>query len=169
MKRLLLLLSCCCAFAINDLLAAPPSYIQTKDGVIVFTDPAYTGTSNAVKPEVISDNIIRVTAAPGKEIAAAQSLITVYTKRPADASFNLYEDEGINYNYEKGAFSIIPILYNEATKQVTVGKREGGFNGMLQKRTFRINLITPGKTKQLDMDTYDREVLYDGKQIEVKL
>jgi alpha-D-xyloside xylohydrolase len=87
----------------------------------------------------------------------------------ADASFNLYEDEGINYNYEKGAFSIIPIVYNEATKSVTVGKREGGFNGMLQKRTFRIHLIAPGKTKQLDMDTFDREILYDGKHIEVKL
>jgi alpha-D-xyloside xylohydrolase len=95
--------------------------------------------------------------------------ITINIYAGANASFNLYEDEGINYNYEKGAFSIIPILYNEATKQVTVGKREGGFNGMLQKRTFRINLVTPGKTKQLEMDTFDREVLYDGKQIEVKL
>jgi alpha-D-xyloside xylohydrolase len=95
--------------------------------------------------------------------------ITINIYAGTNASFNLYEDEGINYNYEKGAFSIIPILYNEATKKVTVGKREGGFNGMLQKRTFRINLITPGKTKQLDMDTFDREILYDGKPIEVKL
>jgi alpha-D-xyloside xylohydrolase len=93
--------------------------------------------------------------------------INIYTG--ADASFNLYEDEGTNYNYEKGAFSIIPIVYNEATKKVTVGVRKGGFNGMLQKRTFHINLITPGKTKRLDIDTYDRELLYDGKHIEVKL
>ncbi|MFL5744476.1 MAG: TIM-barrel domain-containing protein, partial [Niastella sp.] len=82
MKRPLLLLSCFCVFAFTDLLAAPPSYIQTKDGVIVFTDPIFTGTSNAVKLEVVSDNIIRITAAPGKEIAATQSLVTVYTKRP---------------------------------------------------------------------------------------
>jgi alpha-D-xyloside xylohydrolase len=95
--------------------------------------------------------------------------ITINIYGGADASFNLYEDEGINYNYEKGAYSIIPIVYNEATKKVTVGKREGGFNGMLQKRTFRINLITPGKTKQLDIDIYDKEILYDGKHIEVKL
>jgi alpha-D-xyloside xylohydrolase len=95
--------------------------------------------------------------------------ITINIYAGTNASFNLYEDEGINYNYEKGAFSIIPIVYNEATKKVTVGKREGGFNGMLQKRTFRINLITPGKTEQLDMDTFDREILYDGKPIEVKL
>ena len=82
MKKSLLLLGMLSAFAFNDLLAAPPSYIQTKDGVIVFTDPAYTGTSNAVKPEVISHNIIRVTEAPGKEIVAAQSLVTA--EKPAD-------------------------------------------------------------------------------------
>jgi alpha-D-xyloside xylohydrolase len=108
---------------------------------------------------------------PGLQYTAEKpaDTITINIYAGADASFNLYEDEGINYNYEKGAFSVIPIGYNEATKKVTVGERKGGFNGMLQKRTFRINLITPGKTKQLDNDTYDREIMYDGKRIEVKL
>src|SRR5215216_5754493 len=81
MKKRLLLLNFLCFSFINVLLAEPPSYIQTKDGVIVFTDPAFTGSSNAVKLEVVSDNIIRVIAAPGKEIVASQSLVTVYTKR----------------------------------------------------------------------------------------
>lgn len=82
MKRYLLLLSLLCAFTFNDLLAEPPSYIRTKDGIIVFTDPVFTGTSNAVKLEVVAENIIRVTAAPGKEIAPTQSLVTVYSKSP---------------------------------------------------------------------------------------
>ena len=82
MKRYLLLLSLLCAFTFNDLLAEPPSYIRTKDGIIVFTDPVFTGTSNAVKLEVIAENIIRVTAAPGKEIASTQSLVTVFSKKP---------------------------------------------------------------------------------------
>jgi alpha-D-xyloside xylohydrolase len=69
-------------------LAEPPSYIQTKDGIIVFTDPVFTGISNAVKLQVVSDNIIRVIAAPGKEIAATQSLITDYNKS-SDLSWNV--------------------------------------------------------------------------------
>jgi alpha-D-xyloside xylohydrolase len=64
----------------NACLAESPSYITTKDGVIVFTDSLITGTSKAVKLEVIADNIIRVIASPGKEILVAQSLMTVYTK-----------------------------------------------------------------------------------------
>ncbi|MGN6800602.1 MAG: hypothetical protein ACTHJN_01780, partial [Ginsengibacter sp.] len=65
--------------AFNALLAEPPSFIVTKDGIVVFTDPLFTGTSKAVKLEVISDNIIRVIAAPGKKIFARKSLITVYS------------------------------------------------------------------------------------------
>ena len=62
MKRRLLLLNCLIIYVFNVLLAAPPSYIKTKEGVIVFTDPAFTGTINAVKLEVVADNIIRVIA-----------------------------------------------------------------------------------------------------------
>lgn len=95
--------------------------------------------------------------------------ITINIYGGANASFNLYEDEGVNYNYEKGAYSIIPITYHEATKTVTIGRRKGGYTGMLQKRTFRINLITHDKTKPLDLDNDDKEILYNGKSIEMKL
>ena len=66
MKLRLLLLSFLFSSVFNVLLAETPAYIQTRDGVIVFTDPAFTGTSHAVKLEVVSDNIIRVIACPGK-------------------------------------------------------------------------------------------------------
>jgi alpha-D-xyloside xylohydrolase len=88
MKIRLLLLSFLCSSVLNVILAEPPSYIQTKDGIIVFTDPVFTGISNAVKLQVVSDNIIRVIAAPGKEIAATQSLITDYNKS-SDLSWNI--------------------------------------------------------------------------------
>lgn len=95
-------------------------------------------------------------------------VITLNVYTGADASFNLYEDEGTNYNYEKGAFSIIPIKYNEATKAITIGNRKGSFKGMLQKRIFRINIISPNKTKSLDFDASDKEVAYEGKKITLK-
>lgn len=66
----------------NAVLAESPAYIQTKEGIIVFTDPAFTGRITAVKLEVIADNIIRVIAVPGKEIKPSESLITVYSKLP---------------------------------------------------------------------------------------
>ena len=77
MKTLLLLVGFHGFFFSNAIWAKTPSYpsyITTTDGVIVFTDPLFTGTSKAVKLEVIADNIIRVIAAPGKEIFPVQSL-----------------------------------------------------------------------------------------------
>jgi len=95
-------------------------------------------------------------------------ILNIYTG--ADASFDLYEDEGTNYNYEKGAFSIISIRYNEATKTVIISDRRGSFNGMLQKRTFKINLIKPGETKILSFDSKpDKQVSYKGKELTIKL
>ena len=96
--------------------------------------------------------------------------ITLNIYSGADASFNLYEDEGTNYNYEKGAFSVIPIKYNEATKAITIGDRKGSFNGMLENRTFRINIITSGKTKRLDFNANcDKEISYHGKKLLIKI
>jgi alpha-D-xyloside xylohydrolase len=94
--------------------------------------------------------------------------LNVYTG--ADASFNLYEDEGTNYNYEKGAFSIIPIKYNEATKTITIGDRKRSFNGMMEKRVFNINVVSPDKRRQLDFNANcDKVVVYQGKKLLIKL
>jgi len=94
--------------------------------------------------------------------------LNIYTG--SDASFNLYEDEGTNYNYEKGAYAIIPIKYSEASKTITIGDRKGSFNGMLSKRIFRINIIKPGQTKIPDLDTKsDKEIFYEGKRVSVKI
>ena len=60
--------------------------------------------------------------------------LNIYTG--ADASFNLYEDEGTNYNYEKGKYTIIPMIYNDQAKTLTIDKRKGGFDGMLNGRTL---------------------------------
>ncbi|MEO5944103.1 MAG: TIM-barrel domain-containing protein, partial [Ferruginibacter sp.] len=93
--------------------------------------------------------------------------LNIYTG--ANASFNLYEDEGTNYNYEKGKFSIIPITYNEASGIITIGDRTGSFNGMLLKRTFRINIVSPHKSKLLDLTAKpDNEIIYKGKQVQIK-
>ena len=70
-----------------------------------------------------------------------------------DASFTLYEDEGINYNYENGAYSTIVLNWNDAERSLTIGKRNGSFEGMEKERIFSVNLM--GETKT---------VTYNGKQ-----
>lgn len=80
-----------------------------------------------------------------------------------DGSFTLYEDEGDNYNYEKGAFSTIEFTWNDKSHTLTIGARKGEYPGMLKSRIFHIILISNGQT------TATREVTYTGARIPVKL
>jgi alpha-D-xyloside xylohydrolase len=82
-----------------------------------------------------------------------------------DASFNLYEDENVNYNYEKGEFATIPFNYNEKQHELTIGKRVGNFTGMLHTRAFEIVWISDKKSVGLDFQIKpDTLVTYDGSQ-----
>ena len=58
--------------------------------------------------------------------------------RGASGEFTLYDDEGDNYNYEKGKYATIPISWNDARHTLKIGKRAGNFPGMLKERTFNI-------------------------------
>ena len=71
--------------------------------------------------------------------------ITLWIYAGADASFTFYEDDGLTYGYERGACARIPMHWNDATRTLTIGKREGSFSGMLKERTFNLVLITPTK------------------------
>ncbi len=58
--------------------------------------------------------------------------IRVY--RGADGAFTLYDDEGDNYDYEKGEYSTIPLTWNDAAGTLTIGPRHGKFPGMAEER-----------------------------------
>lgn len=85
--------------------------------------------------------------------------VRIYTG--ADGTFTLYEDEGDNYNYEQGAFTQIAFKWNDAQRTLTIDNRRGSFNGMLQKRQFRITLI--------GAEAAPLTVTYDGRQQTIKL
>lgn len=102
------------------------------------------------------------------EKAADPITLFVYTGK--DAAFHLYEDEGTNYNYEKGDYTDITIEYKETTKTLTIGKREGAYSGMLNKRTFKVLFITKDKSKELNPDQKaDATVHYNGAAVNVKM
>lgn len=74
-------------------------------------------------------------------------LIDLYVYAGKDGSYTLYEDEGTNYNYEKGKYATIDFQYNDAQKTLTVGARKGSFDGMLQKRRFNVVLVQAQKIR----------------------
>ena len=97
-------------------------------------------------------------------------LITLYVYTGKDADFLLYEDEGTNYDYEKGQYATINIHYNESSKTLTFDKRNGSFDGMLKNRTFKVVAVTPAKPQSLEFDDVQgKTVSYNGSQVSIKL
>lgn len=92
--------------------------------------------------------------------------ITLYVYGGQDATFTLYEDEGDNYNYEKGKFSTITFRLDDKAGKLTIEPRKGDFPGMLKKRTFRIVWVSPGRPRELNFDTKgDKTITYSGSQV----
>lgn len=95
--------------------------------------------------------------------------VIVHVYAGKDASFTLYEDENLNYNYEKGAYAQIPFTYNEQSRTLTIGERKGSFEGMLKNRTFYIKVISKEKPNGIDFAESGKKVKYNGKQVSIKL
>ncbi|MGC8824232.1 MAG: TIM-barrel domain-containing protein [Bacteroidales bacterium] len=89
--------------------------------------------------------------------------------RGGNGHFVLYEDEGDNYNYEKGIYATIAFDWDDQTSTLTIGKRQGEFPGMLQKRTFNIVLVDKNKGTGLEISRkIDKTIPYNGEKITIK-
>ena len=88
--------------------------------------------------------------------------IRLYVYAGADADFTLYEDDGLTYAYEKGAYSTIPFHWDDASRCLTVGARNGSFPGMPGKRTFHVVVVDPAHPQAYDPDAEGFVVDYQG-------
>jgi alpha-D-xyloside xylohydrolase len=96
--------------------------------------------------------------------------ITLFIYQGANGDFTLYEDDGVTYAYEKGAFARIPIHWDDAAKTLTIGKREGSFAGALSERTFNLVLVSKKKPVPFSFTPQaDRTVHYSGDKLVAKL
>ena len=98
-------------------------------------------------------------------------LIDLYVYAGKDGSYTLYEDEGTNYNYEKGKYAMIDFKYNDAQKTLTIGARKGSFDGMLQKRRFNVILVNAQNNQGVNLAkaSKGKMVKYVGQAVTVKL
>ena len=98
------------------------------------------------------------------------SVITLYVYGGKDAKFDLYSDESINYNYEQGKFVKIPISYNQAKGEITIGKRVGEYKGMLKSQSFKIVYIDKNHPVAFgNIKAVNQLVKYTGNTVNVKV
>lgn len=95
--------------------------------------------------------------------------IYLYVYQGANGKFTLYEDEGVNYDYEQNKYAMIPMEYEEATKTLTIAERKGDFPGMLKERIFEVVVVNKDKPQTFDLKAQGVVVKYNGEKLTVKL
>jgi len=73
-----------------------------------------------------------------------------------DGTFTLYQDEGDNYNYEKGFFTTIQLRWEDKNRRLIFEKRKGKYPGMSKTLEFRISVVG---------ETHECQIMYDGTQM----
>ena len=87
-----------------------------------------------------------------------------------DGRFQLYEDAGDGYGYERGAFSTIVIEWQDAPRRLTIGERKGCYPGMPEERSFLVVLHGDQHPERRGPELDNAMLLaYDGKPLTVDL
>ena len=170
------------------LMACPVGYYKARNRSVYF--PKQCGWYNLYTNEYIAGGQTLVVDAPYEQIPVfvregaiipfgpemewsdekPAELINLYVYAGQDGLFQLYEDEGTNYNYEKGKYATIDITYDDAAKTVSFGARNGQFNGMLKNRQFNVVLISKDSAKPLNLNNPEGKLVnYSGKAISINL
>jgi alpha-D-xyloside xylohydrolase len=97
------------------------------------------------------------------------ALVTLYVYTGAEGGFEFYEDDGLSNAYARGAYSIIPLRWDERAGVLSIGSRLGRYRGMRPRRTFNIRWISGPRPGAGDLDSLpDKSVVYDGGPLTVR-
>ena len=95
--------------------------------------------------------------------------LTLWVYTGADASFELYEDDGVSYGYEKGPSRRSRSAGTRRAAALTIGARSGSFPGMLAKREIRVVFVSPGAAiPHSPAPDPARPLLYDGRAVVIR-
>ena len=79
-------------------------------------------------------------------VEATNQTVDLYVFPGRDATFELYEDDGLSNGYETGEFAIIPLRWDDRRGEIQFGERQGHFAGMRTERRFVVRRVGLGAT-----------------------
>lgn len=142
-----------------------------------WTNQRYSGGASVKKAVPLGEMPLYVRAGSIVPMGPVQQYATEKPNAPyeirvypgANAHFAIYEDDNETYNYEKGQRATIELLWNDAAKTLTFGKRSGSFSGMVATRKMNVVLAHPGQNQGIgEGHTSLKSITYTGQETVVK-
>ncbi len=94
--------------------------------------------------------------------------IDIYIYPGADGAFEMYDDEGTKYNYEKAEFVNIKFSWDDKSQKLTIGDREGEYPGMQKEIKFNVVKVGAKSSSYTDTTKAGKTVKYVGHKLEVQ-
>lgn len=91
--------------------------------------------------------------------------IRIYTGN--NGNYQLYEDEGVNYNYEIGKYATYDLSWNDTASTFHISDRKGSYEGMNPHK--HIKLIKIDSDAEGNIKESVKEIEYHGKQMSIVL
>ncbi|HTX44794.1 MAG TPA: TIM-barrel domain-containing protein [Solirubrobacteraceae bacterium] len=115
--------------------------VLVRSGSILPTQPYAPYTSPGPNPKLI------LTAFPG-----------------GGGSFSLYDDSGLGFGYQHGAFTRTEITHTERGRHttLTIGPTRGMFPGALRRRDWQVQLVGVPRPRLVTVDGKHRRFAYDA-------
>ena len=86
-----------------------------------------------------------------------------------DGNFTVYDDEGINYNYEKGQYATVRMNWDDKKGELTLAARKGAFPGMIGNKRIKVVKVGKGRGTGIGTGSEDKVICYKGKLLKIIL
>jgi len=97
------------------------------------------------------------------------SSLTLHVFTGANGAFTLYEDDGVSRQYLHGASARIPTSWDERTRTLIIGARQGHYPGMADRRTIHVIWYDPAHPRPVAFDgPADETIAYAGSEARLR-
>ncbi|MDE2050392.1 MAG: DUF5110 domain-containing protein, partial [Gammaproteobacteria bacterium] len=127
-----------------------------------FTAKRYRGNSTFTSRYAVDETpvfvragaIIPERAALRGRAGAGRDDLTVNIYGEGDGRFELYEDDGISLDYERGRYALTPMSYHTsaAGHRLVVGPTSGSYAGQEEKRAYGVRIHTASRPASISVD-----------------
>lgn len=97
-------------------------------------------------PLYVREGSIIPMAQEGEYAAEQEDGVTELRVYPGkDAEYELYEDAGDGYGYEKGEYCVMKLCWDDEKKALTFKERQGNYPGKKEKRQYKMTVADPSE------------------------
>ena len=90
--------------------------------------------------------------------------LTLLVVAGGESTFELYEDDGISFEHEKGAYAVTTFTVKDDGKTMTISAtpRRGSYEGMPRRRRYKLELLVDRDPAGIDLEEGEASISQEG-------